>query len=204
MPRPEYFELFPTVPYTFSPTPENDIHLVTNIFTRVRFRQVIKDFSVIFGDYFVEEGDTPEILASKVWGDAKYHYIVLLANDIYNVYTQWPLPYGSFIASLQKKYSFLLPIKNDISILQKRDWALSELSATNPCPVHSFYNWKNRQIDFSTYQTDFLNNTSDKKPYYLTYYEYEEQENERKRKIVLPNSNYVPRIHSQMIELMNQ
>jgi hypothetical protein len=198
MPQPEYFELFPAIPYTFSPEVNKDITIATNILSRVRFRRVVLDYSVVFYDFWIPEGDSPDILAHKLYGDSKYHYIILFANDIYNIYEEWPRPSNVFISYLKKKYN-----TSDITILQKMDWTLTELSE-EPAPVAAFYNWKHRQIDFSTYENDFLYNSAEYKPYYLTFYDYEFQKNENKRKIVLPNSSYVPRIHKQMFDLMNQ
>ena len=134
----------------------------------------------------------------QLYGDAKYHYIILFANDIVNVYEQWPKPQNVFISYLQKKYS-----TQDITILQKMDWTLTELSA-NPAPVAAFYNWKHRQIDFSTYQNDFLYNSTEYKPYYTTFYDEEFALNENKRQIKVVNESYVPKIHRQLFELMNE
>ena len=41
-------------------------------------------------------GDTPEIIASKYYGDPEKHWIVLLANDIINPFFDFPLNYQEF------------------------------------------------------------------------------------------------------------
>lgn len=196
-----YFDNLPATPYTFeSNNPTSNWTAVTDIVSyRAAFRQVVKNWrAVAFYDYFVTDGEpTPEILSEKLYGTPQYHYILLLANDIYSIYSQWVMPYSTFIRYLQKKYA-----SSDLTQIQKRDWTLSELSAI-PSPVAEFRSWTGRRIDFSTYSDHFLNNSEEQKPTYSTYYEYEESLNEAKRSIVIPRAPYVSRIHRELHDLMS-
>ena len=40
--------------------------------------------------YVLQSGDTPENLAYRYYGDPKLSWIILLANDIKDVYSEWP------------------------------------------------------------------------------------------------------------------
>jgi len=191
-----YFDIHPTIGYTFTPD-GSSVTVVTDIINRrAAFRKIVMDYSVAFYDVTITEAEsTPEILSSKLYGSPQYHYILLLANNIQNVYTEWPLPSATFFRYLQKKYG------TDLSIIQKIDWTMDELSEI-PCPVHSFYTYNGRQIDFSTYEDQFTNNPTDTKPTYTTFYEYENTTNDAKRKIVVPRPVYISRIHNELYNLM--
>ena len=41
-------------------------------------------------DYVVVSGDSPESLAYKYYGDPKMSWVILMANDIKDVYSEWP------------------------------------------------------------------------------------------------------------------
>ena len=82
-----YFSSFPLTYYTFTPKDNDNIILATNIIARIKFRKLVLDYSVAFYDFVVADGATPEILAANIYGNSRYHYIILLANNIINPYT---------------------------------------------------------------------------------------------------------------------
>ena len=85
-----YFELFPTVDYVnFGQT---NSKTVTNITKRPAVRQAIKDNLTVFTKHIIRSGETPESIAFDLYGDAELHWIILLTNDIYDSYHQWPNP----------------------------------------------------------------------------------------------------------------
>ena len=97
-----YFNKFPIIQYDFDGTGSRK--LATNILRRVVMRQKIKDQAGLFLDYIVPEGETPEITAHKVYGSSELHWVLLLLNDIYNPYYDWPLSAGQMEKFLLKKY----------------------------------------------------------------------------------------------------
>ena len=54
--------------------------------------------------YSVKDGETPEGLAYKVYGNSNYHWIILLLNDIQNIYYDWPLSSVAFNEFVNDKY----------------------------------------------------------------------------------------------------
>jgi hypothetical protein len=52
----------------------------------------------------MQEGDTPEIIASKYYGDPERHWIVMLANDTINPFFDYSLDYPVFSKYLMDKY----------------------------------------------------------------------------------------------------
>ena len=77
-----YFESFPVV--QFASVKGGEPKIVTNLLRRVAMRSQIKDNTLIFDTYDVQEGETPEMIAHKLYGDPELHWVVLLSNDIVN------------------------------------------------------------------------------------------------------------------------
>jgi len=78
---------------------------VTNILKRAAIREVVKDNLAIYTKYIIKSGETPESIAFNVYGDAELHWVILLTNDIYDRYHQWPMNFGQFNAFIADKYS---------------------------------------------------------------------------------------------------
>lgn len=102
-----YFSKFPSLAYDFNVitggrVPEPNI--VTDIFKRIAIKQNLENVAAIFLAYTVKDGDTPESIAHKLYGSAKLHWVVLLANDIINPFFDWPLTETEFPAFIEKKY----------------------------------------------------------------------------------------------------
>lgn len=50
------------------------------------------------------DGETPEIVAEKVYGNAEYHWIIMLVNDRYDYITDFPLPTYELENFIKDKY----------------------------------------------------------------------------------------------------
>ncbi len=57
-----------------------------------------------FDNYDVKEGETPETIAYKWFGDSEFHWVVLMTNNITDRYYQWPLSQPQFQTHLEDKY----------------------------------------------------------------------------------------------------
>lgn len=100
----KYFDKFPLIPYNIAGTKPNEYQAATNIFFRLRFlRGVLSNFSAYL-DYIVQDGDTPEILAEKIYGDPEAHWMILYANDIVDPQFDWPLSNRDFNNYINAKY----------------------------------------------------------------------------------------------------
>jgi len=104
----KFYDLFPKVKYDINnnklrPTYED----VTNIFFRIGIvKETINNISSYYV-YDIEDGDTPEILAEKVYGDAGAAWLLLLTNEIMDAQFQWPLDDNSFNRYVIEKYGSL-------------------------------------------------------------------------------------------------
>ena len=79
--------------------------LLTDLFTRVKARDKILDVANLFDKYDVPNGETPEITAYKHFGDTKYHWVIMLTNNVQDRYYDWPLSYQAFEEFIKDKYS---------------------------------------------------------------------------------------------------
>ena len=78
--------------------------LLPHILRRVKLRSGIRSGSFLFDNYDVKDGEKPEDIAFKWFGDAEYHWIILMTNNITDRYYQWPLTQPQFQEHLKDKY----------------------------------------------------------------------------------------------------
>ena len=64
-----YFDSFPTVPY--DAIGNGNPKAVTNLLRRVAVRAKIKNNTALYDTYDVKEGETPELIAHKLYGDSE-------------------------------------------------------------------------------------------------------------------------------------
>ena len=100
----KFFPQFPKIQYNLSGKNGNT-NSVTDIFRRVKIRSKIADNVSLLDKYDVAEGEKPEDIAYKIYGDTDYFWVVTLVNNIVNRYYDWPLPEFVFQQYLKDKYS---------------------------------------------------------------------------------------------------
>ena len=69
------------------------------------FENAVKDNASLFYPYDVQDGETPEMIANKYYGSSEKHWIVLLFNDIIDPQYDWPLDQRTLIKYINDKYS---------------------------------------------------------------------------------------------------
>lgn len=103
--------------------------LTKDIFRRVGLDRK-KNNKLAVNSYYIKDGETPDMLANNFYGSAKYHWILLIVNDIVSVNEEWPKnqellftytesKYGVGNASLDHHYR----LTSDISIIVDHDAA---------------------------------------------------------------------------------
>ena len=86
----QYFDLFPKIKYDINGDGHNT-ETVTNIFKRIGILREVLSNAGSYVLYEIEEGETPEILAEKVYNDAGAGWIILYANKIIDPQFDWPM-----------------------------------------------------------------------------------------------------------------
>tara|TARA_A100001011_G_scaffold354377_1_gene396731 strand:+ start:1380 stop:1907 length:528 start_codon:yes stop_codon:yes gene_type:complete len=98
-----YFREFPAILYDAEGTKNPKI--VTNLLRRVALRTNVDAQANFYSVYYVEEGETPEAIAFKLYGDVQLHWVILLVNNITDRYHQWPMSTPQFQDYISDKYS---------------------------------------------------------------------------------------------------
>ena len=84
-----YFGSFPLIVY--DSVGDGNFKIVTNLLKRVAMKSKVKANTLIFDTYDVKEGETPEMIANKLYGDPELHWVILYVNNITDRYHQWPM-----------------------------------------------------------------------------------------------------------------
>ena len=98
-----YFTQFPIINYNITGK-NSDLKAVVDIWRRVKVRSKIVNEISILDKYDVQEGDSPEIVAYKVYGSTDLFWIVCLMNNVVNRYYDWPLDEYNFQQYMKDKY----------------------------------------------------------------------------------------------------
>ena len=152
-----YFKDFPVILY--------DSKEVTNLLRRVAIRSKVKTNVMFFDTYDVKEGETPEMIADKLYDDPQLHWVVMIVNNITDRYHEWPMSGNQFLDYVNEKYS-------------------------NPEGTHHY------EIEQSSGDTTVkinigTDNTDHPTATLITNYEYEEEEQNRRRKIRLLDPKFI-------------
>lgn len=88
-----YFKQFPQIYYDFPQVGKSDVDLqiLTDITTNVRFRKEVLENITLYDEYDMLEGETPEMVAEKVYGNPELHWIIMLVNQRYDYLRDFPL-----------------------------------------------------------------------------------------------------------------
>ena len=79
--------------------------VVSDLMTRVKVRSKVIDEASLYDKYDVPSGERPEDTAFKHFGSAKYHWVILLTNNITDAYYDWPMSDQTFETFIRDKYS---------------------------------------------------------------------------------------------------
>ena len=106
MPKP-YFKQVPNLEYINRTAGNNDISNyinVKNLFKRGRLRPDLIGNLNYFSKYKIIGDERPDNVAFKEYKDSSLDWVDLLANNILNVQSEWPLPQNALDEILLEKY----------------------------------------------------------------------------------------------------
>ena len=97
-----YFQMFPDTLYDAKGN--GNYTVMKDILTRVKLVASKKENILNFDYYNVQDGETPEMIAHKYYGDVNLHWTILVANDIVDYYNDWPMSVQKFEKFVFDKY----------------------------------------------------------------------------------------------------
>tara|TARA_B100000029_G_C17478327_1_gene924622 strand:- start:37 stop:900 length:864 start_codon:yes stop_codon:yes gene_type:complete len=89
-----YFSYLPNVYTRSSSYRSNNVDpyvLSKNIFRRIKIREELDDVILGFSQYTIKNNQRPDQVAKEFYGDDQYDWVVLLCNNILNLYEEWPM-----------------------------------------------------------------------------------------------------------------
>lgn len=214
-----FFSKFPLISYDIAGKKLSNYEFVTNIFVRFRIiKEVLGNISSYY-EYIIKDGDTPEILADKVYGDPEAHWIILMANEIVDAQYDWPLNSRDFKKYIIGKYGSVEAAKTTIhhyeKVIVREQQATGSLSETRFYVNQTKLTDNSLDVPYDYYEGDgSLAETAAVSTYNLSdgmtvietinrddisYYDYEYQMNENKRTIKIIKKEY----YLQLIEELN-
>ena len=184
-----YFDAIPFIYYDSKG--QGDFKEVTNLLRRVALRTKVKTNVLFFDTYEVKEGETPEIIAHKLYGDSELHWIILLINDITDRYHQWPMSTPQFLAYVNNKYVNADGTSNVDGV---HHYEIAQDSGDTDTKIEVYNNSALYSGD-----SDFYASATT-----ITNFEYEESEQDKKRKIRLLDPEYVEQFVTEYQNLMKE
>lgn len=211
----KYFNYFPKTFYTLDDS--DGLDAVTNIISRYGLEKSFKENSSVYYKYDIQDSDTPEIIASKLYGSPERHWIVLAMNDILDPQFEWPLDYRTLIQFIDEKYT---ANANTVAGQTGLEWAQSN--------IHSYYKVEKRttsysgnsietkvEVDANTYAnvsvsssnitlSDGIGITIDTSKETKSYYDFEIETNEARRAINLLKPEFAFTLEQELISVFKQ
>lgn len=119
-----YFKKFPELVYAFEFSEGIRLKVVRDITFNMRPIKGLLDSIVYYEDYDVQSGDTPEIIAEKLYKDPNLHWINMLANEKYHYLNDWPINESRFDQFMDAKYG--VGHSYDIHVIYGRNHYVSQ------------------------------------------------------------------------------
>jgi len=89
-----YFSYLPNVEVRVSSYRVNNVDpfkVAKNIFRRIKIRENLDDIILGFTQYTIKNNQRPDQVALEIYGDMDLDWVVLLTNNIINLYDEWPM-----------------------------------------------------------------------------------------------------------------
>lgn len=197
----KYFNTLPKVVITQS---DGSSAVFTNLMSRASLLNDLMSNPLIFYSYDIQEGDTPEIVADKYYGDSYRYWLIMIANSIVDPQWDWPLSSQVFNDYLENKY----PNGSAYTTIHHYEKVISQYESTTQQTTVETIN-----IDADTY--NLLENTVNSYSFpsgtttvsvtgrAVTMFEYEMELNESKRNIKLIRKDYANQIEANLKKLMS-
>ena len=103
-----YFSLLPNIEYDEKPISypfsESDFVTAKNFFRRYKLNDDVFSYAVFFKKYAIEDGERPDILAKRAYGDPFYDWVILLKNNMVNAQYDWPMSNHEVNKVLESEY----------------------------------------------------------------------------------------------------
>jgi len=195
-----YFNLIPDFDYV-SRLPDakiSDYIRVKNFFRRATLREDIFQSLTFFTKYSIEGDDRPDNVANKVYSNSDLVWVILLANNITHIPTEWPMAQNDFDRFLLDKYDNYDTLYNGVhhhETIEVKD--SNEVTIVREgLEVSSDFT----QTYYDYYDAEMKTASNITRP--VTNYQYEEKLENKKREIFVLKQEYLTVILDDIEDLM--
>jgi len=103
-----FFSIVPNISYDEKPISypfsESDFVTAKNFFRRYKVNDEIFSYVVFFTKYTILDGERPDTLAKKLYGNQFYDWVILLANNMVNAQYDWPASNYTLSKVLEREF----------------------------------------------------------------------------------------------------
>jgi len=102
-----YFNQIPNIQYVnrFKNSKSNDETTeAKNLFRRTKLREDLESIFTSFDFYAITDGERPDTIAKKLYGDPELDWVIRVVNNVQNYYDDWPLDNKELHNYLIEKY----------------------------------------------------------------------------------------------------
>tara|TARA_Y100000590_G_C15621894_1_gene977927 strand:- start:263 stop:934 length:672 start_codon:yes stop_codon:yes gene_type:complete len=170
---------------------------VKNFFKKGKLREDIFQDLTTFQKYDIKGDDRPDNVANEIYGSAELDWVVLLSNNIVNVYDEWPLSQANLDAYIMDKYGTIEKLN------ETHHYESNEVKDTQGVIIFP------RGVQVSAAQSvSYHEPITDEQVTVnpisraVTNLQYEEKENDKKRRIFLLKPMYLNVIFDDLEEMM--
>ena len=160
---------------------------VKNLFRRTKIRDDLQNVFTLFNKYEIVEGARPDTVAEEFYGSAELDWVVLMTAGIINVRNDWPL-------SSKELYDYSLKVYGD-SLNDVHHWETKEIKDLNGKLI--LPKGKVVNSNFTIPNPDVYNATLNPVGY-VTNYDYEVTQNNKKRSIYILKREYLQQFLNDM------
>lgn len=103
----DYFSNFPIMYYTLNQN--NSVEVIRDITKRVGLSKELRESVLMYDPYVIMDGETPDMISTKVYGVPDYAWVITTCNDMVGV-DEWPFSQEDLWTIISKKYADPLAI----------------------------------------------------------------------------------------------
>ena len=180
-----YFSIIPNIAYDEkpikSPFSTSDFQIAKNFFRRYKINEDVFSNVVYFNRYAIKDGERPDGLARKFYGNQFYDWVILLTNNMVNAQYDWPMNNYELYKVLEQEFD------DPYSEIHHYETAAVGQYAAGLHVDETFYNGQHK-INING-NIVLKNGNEIASP--ITVAEYYQAENEKKREIYLLKPAYL-------------
>lgn len=176
-----FFEPFPKVNYDIKKN--GKIENVTNIMLRFKIVDELKKQQSNYFDITVDDGDRPDVVATKVYENPELDWLILMINDIIDPIYDWPMGGRILEDFIRSKYGSIPAAQATVHEYRKILNEKSVLFDGTIVPRRTLV------VDETTYNSLGVNERES-----IDKYQYEIELNDQKRQIKIVDPQQVSRL----------